>query len=183
MNRLELLDLVVDEALKKGWKLLTHIPIVSVVPTQNEHPLTKTEYGVRKRAFTRLCQEVVYTYYVGDFFIWHRHKNYLGYITGSGVSLSSSLVNHMLQRDAARTSCFVIMSMDGLKYMPGSKLGSSLSISGVFNSLKHAMINADNEKEQDPSKTKVDMKAFTTKDPFPDHNPAFLSEQTQKELV
>lgn len=177
----ELLEEVVSEGLKQGWKLLTHVPIRSALASYGERPLIKTEYGVRKRAFTRLCQEVVYTYYVGDFWIWHKHKNYLGYVTGSGVSLSSSLVSHMLSRNTEQTSCFVIMTMDGLKYLPGKKIFSGFSLSGIarkaFNAVREGKI------KEDDSRTSVDLKAFVSKDPYPDYNPGYFSEETQKELV
>lgn len=178
MKANELLEEVVAEGLKQGWKLLTHMPIRSALASYGERPLIKTEYGVRKRAFTRLCQEVVYTYFVGDFFIWHKHKNYLGYVTGSGVTLSASLVNHMLSRNMEQTSCFVIMTMDGLQYLPGKKLFDGLSLSGLARKAVRAA-----KREGNPNKADVDLKAFQPRDPFPDYNPGYYDEQTQKELV
>lgn len=178
MRANELLEEVVAEGLKQGWKLLTHTPIRTALASYGERPFIKTEYGVRKRAFTRLCQEVIYTYFVGDFHIWHKHKNYLGYVTGSGVALSTSLANHMLSRNMVENSCFVIMTMDGLQYMPGKKLFGGLSISGLARKAIRAA-----KKQENPSKTDVDLKAFQPRDPFPDFNPGFYDEQTQKELV
>jgi|SRR5215469_1194262 len=166
-------------AAEKGWTMMQHLGIEEIEPMFEQASdavergmsgkagsKRKTEYAARKMAYSRLCQEFTYYYYVGAYKVFFDHKNYLGEPVDWKVSLSPRLVKHMVQRDKLDTSCFVILDKDvNLAFASGNELSKTVGPGRMLRL-----------KSQIPSTSKwtpvvVPMEIFSTSDPFPDHRP------------
>ena len=174
MNAEDLLSEFVGCAQEWGWKLTTHEAIRTVVPSfdkasEGNGSKEIVEYAARKMAFSPLCQEFTYYYYIGDHQIWHKHKNYLDYVTESMVSVSPHLVKHILQRNKLDTACLVILNQDmNLAFISAKDLMGQIG-PGIVVRLRHGV-------GQLLQKLNVSLKAFTTEDPFPDHRLKYAQE-------
>jgi hypothetical protein len=168
-----LLEAFVDYAQEKEWKLTTHEAVRTVIPTFDKASEAGAgskevvEYAARKMAFSPLCQEFTYYYYVGNHEIWHKHRNYLGYVTESMVNLSPNLVSHMLRRDKVDTACFVILNADAnLAFISAKDLIGQIG-PGILVRLKNGVGT--------PIKSlNVSLKAFSVQDPYPDHRAEYV---------
>lgn len=160
--------------------MMTHEPVKQLVGGYDKHFLL-TEYACRKKAYTLLQQDIIYTYYVGNFHIWHKHRNYLGYVTKSMVTLSPHLIKHMLATARDKISCFVIINADADYAFMHSKDVMKHIGPGILHKIKNVM-----SFDLTPTKIQnvhVPLNAFTTKDPFPDYGVYEFTEEQAKELV
>jgi hypothetical protein len=127
----EVLAELVSHATQNKWDILTHEALREKwtdIDSGKTHE--KIEYAVRKRASTRLMQEMIYYYYVGDYKIHLGRRNYLNLAIQPMVFLSPLLTTHVVKRMRQSVACFVIIDSDGdLSYLPAKKSGGRAPLS------------------------------------------------------
>jgi len=168
-----LLQEIVSQSADRGWRLTTHEAIKTVSPAFDKASegvgfKDLTEYAVRKMAFSPLCQEFCYYYYVGDHKIWH--KNRVGHFPPhiSMVSLSPRLVKHMLARNKPEFSCFAILNADmNLAFLGCNDLAKAVG-PGILMSLRTKAVSLPY--------INVALAAFSEQDPFPDYRAKYAKE-------
>lgn len=168
-------------AAEQGWSMMTHQAIREIEPMFESAAdavergnvgggagsKEKIEYAARKMAYSPLCQEFTYYYYIGEYKVFYDHLNYLKEPVDWKVSISPRLVKHMVQRDKLETACFVILDKNvNLSFSTGKQVSDAVG-PGRMIRLKSNI----------PSTSKwtpivVPMEIFSDVDPFPDHRPS-----------
>jgi hypothetical protein len=162
----EVLSELVSYAHEHGWDLTTHEAIRTVRPcfdkaSEGLGSKETVEYAVRKMAYSSLCQEFTYYYYLGEHKIWHKHKDYLGHVTESMVSISPPVVSHIMQRNKLDTACLVILNADAnIAFMDAKTLFEEIGPGRLVRLRRLGTLM---------QKLNVPLNKFTTEDPYPDH--------------